>query len=967
MTKKTEKIKQDGAVKITKGKSFPIIGIGGSAGAVASIEKFFTHMPADSGMAFIIVMHLAADHQGQLAEIFRNFTPMPVHEVADGVQVEPDHVYIIPPDRDLGIHNRKLLLLGASKPNGYRQPIDYFLQSLADDQWNRAVAIIFSGMGSDGETGVRMIKEKLGMAMVEDPEGARYSSMPNAAIGTNLVDYVLSPEEMPLKLIQYVNHPVLSEEPSEQARTEIRNSTSVQKILMLLRSQTGHDFSLYKKSTIIRRIDRRVAFHQLPDYVHYVTYLRENPPETEILFNELLIGVTKFFRDAAAFDSLKNRITQLLPHKKSGEPVRAWVAGCSTGEEAYSVAMLLIECVEALKLPRQPKIQVFATDLDGAAVEHARLGIYRGNIVADVSEQRLARFFIKEDEGYRVKKELREMIVFAQHNLIKDAPFTRVDLLCCRNVMIYLTGELQRKIMPIFHYSLVNKGIMFMGPAETIGGFTELFAAADPKWKIFERKEGSATLNKMIDFPFHITRPNAAVSRAEETDYRPKKNSVADAFNKIVLDQFTPTSILLNDHGDILYSSGKSGNFLQLPRGEAVMNIHKMAREDLRYVLGNVIHQAHVQRGLVSINDVKTKEGNEVRLLRLHASPLEDSGMRGLMLLVIEDLGPVKKTNRRPGKPETSSRQIEEMEKELVYTKQQLHSTIEQMETSLEELKSTNEELQSTNEELQSTNEESLTTKEEMQSLNEELMTVNVQYQAKAEELGRLNNDMKNLLDATEIGTIFLNNELQILRFTPQIKSLFNIIPADIGRALSDIVANFDYALLEETSREVINKLNTKEIEIRTRNNEWFRVRVMPYRTTDNFISGAVITFTAITSYKKMEFRIDSLRNYAGSVMAQLKMPGAVLDSRLAVTWANLYFVQMFTEAAQPGGKFDDLVKRYFPEADAVALRKELLEATLPLQMKLRQGGTVFNLFANPFVNEEFAGPVFYTIMIEEE
>jgi two-component system, chemotaxis family, CheB/CheR fusion protein len=879
----------------SKTKAFPIIAIGGSAGAFAALEKFFTHMPADSGMAFVIVMHLDPNHKGQIASIIENYTSMPVHEATDGVPVQPDHIYVIPPNKDIGIHNRKLLLLNAATPNGFRQPIDYFLQSLAEDQWNKAVAIILSGMGSDGETGVRMIKEKLGMAMVQDPETAQYNSMPKASIGTNLVDYVLSPEEMPLKLIQYLNHPVLSEEPTEQARTEIRNSTSVQKILMLLRSHTGHDFSLYKKSTILRRIDRRIAFHQLADYVKYVNYLRENPQEIDVLFNELLIGVTKFFRDAAAFESLKLKLCQLIKDKKNNDPIRVWIAGCSTGEEAYSVAMLLMECIDLNPKLKAPKVQLFATDLDPEAIEHARQGIYHDNIAVDVSIERLDRFFVKSEGCYHVRKDLREMIVFAQHNLIKDAPFTRLDLLCCRNVMIYLTAELQKKIIPIFHYSLNNKGIMFMGPAETIGGFTELFTPVDPKWKLFERKEGSESLNKMIDFPFHVARQPAYL-RFDETE-KPSfnKTSVADTFNKILLENFTPNSMLINDKGDILYSNGKAGSFLQLPRGEAVMNIHKMAREDLRYVLGNVIHQARSQKALVSIHDIKFKDGDQTKLLSLHASPLEDGGLQNFALVVIEEKGIVKKSSRKSGNTDAhQTRAVEEMEKELVYTKQQLNSTIEQMETSLEELKSTNEELQSTNEELQSTNEESLTTKEEMQSLNEELMTVNMQYQSKAEELTKLNNDMKNLLDATEIGIIFLNNNLELLRYTPPIKKMFNIIPTDVGRSLSDIVSNFDYQHVEEIIREVIDRLVTKEVEVKTKTGDWFNIRIMPYRTIDNFISGAVLTFTQLTGYKQIQSRLQQQEQYVRNVIHQFKQPALQLNEQQLVTAINQSFADTF-------------------------------------------------------------------------
>jgi len=947
--------KQNGSAKLPKAKSFPIIAIGGSAGSFAALEKFFTHMPVDSGMAFVIIMHLDPNHKGHISEIIKNYTSMPVHEALDGIALEHDHVYIIPPNKDMGIHNRKLLLLNIATPHGFRQPIDYFFQSLADDQWNRAVGIVLSGMGSDGEIGVRMIKEKLGLAMVQDPETAQYNSMPRASIATNLIDYVLAPEEMPIKLIQYLNHPVLSEEPSEQVRSEIRNTTSIQKILMLLRSQTGHDFALYKKSTIVRRIDRRVAFHQLPDYVHYVNYLRENPQEVDILFNELLIGVTKFFRDTVAFDSLKAKLCTLVQHKKNDEPVRVWIAGCSTGEEAYSVAMMLMECLDTPTNKKLPKIQIFATDLDPEAIEQARQGNYFGNIAADVSVERLERFFVKNDNGYTVRKDLREMIVFAQHNLIKDAPFTRLDLLCCRNLMIYLTAELQRKIIPIFHYSLNEKGIMFMGPAETIGGFTELFSPTDPKWKIFERKEGSTGLNKMIDFPFHVAKQPATMLRNEEVERISAKVSVSETFNKILLENFTPTSILVNEKGDILYTNGKTGNYLQLPRGEAVMNIHKMAREELRYVLGNIIHQARNQKGLVTINDIKVLNGGITSVVNLNARMLEESGLQGLLLIVIEDKGTLKKNSKRGATNGGRSQAVEDLEKELVYTKQQLHSTIEQMETSLEELKSTNEELQSTNEELQSTNEESLTTKEEMQSLNEELMTVNMQYQSKAEELSRLNNDMKNLLDATEIGTIFLNNELEILRYTPQVKKLFNIIPTDVGRSLSDIVSNFDYAHVKEVIREVIERLSTIQVEINTKTNDWYTVRIMPYRTLDNFISGAVLTFSVITNYKQMEFKLNVLQKYSDGVVNQFNQAALQLDSDLNVLNINNMFLESFltTEREVKVIPFDEYIIQHWKNTELASFLIDCEKFRKNSSMQFVLNEQTFELLVNPFVEEE--------------
>jgi two-component system CheB/CheR fusion protein len=946
------------AARQNKTRSFPIVGIGGSAGAFSAFEKFFKHMPTDSGMAFIIVMHLDPNHKGHITDVIQTYTSIPVIQAGDGMKVEADTIYIIPPNADMGIHNRKLLLLTPAQVHGHRQPIDYFLQSLAEDQWNKAVGIIFSGMGSDGETGIRMIKEKLGMAMVQDPETAQYNSMPLASIGTNLVDYVLAPEEMPIKLIQYINHPILADEATEQARNDVQNGNAIQKILMLLRSHTGHDFGLYKKSTITRRIDRRVAYHQLPDYLSYVNFMRENPPEIDLLFNELLIGVTKFFRDALAYQSLKDKLYHLLKNKKADDPIRVWVAGCSTGEEAYSIAILLMECVQSLHFKKFPKIQIFATDLDAEAIEHARAGLYHDNIVSDVSDERIKQFFVKKDNYYSVKKELREMIVFAQHNLIKDAPFTRLDLLCCRNVMIYLTSELQKKIIPVFHYSLNPQSILFMGPAETIGGFTDMFTAIDPKWKLFERKEGGFNTGKMIDFPFNVSRLSNNVSKNDESEKLTGKKAMADTFNKILLENFTPASVLVNEKGNILYINGKTGRYLELPTGEAEMNIHKMAREELRYVFGNIIHQAVIQKGKIAVNDIKLKEDKEIRILDLKAEFLSEPGMFGLILLIFEDKGLRIKPKRKTTKgEEVGNTHAEELEKQLVYTKQQLNSTIEQMETSLEELKSTNEELQSTNEELQSTNEESLTTKEEMQSLNEELMTINAQYQAKAEELTLINNDMKNLLDSTEIGTIFLNNDLKILRFTPQVRKLFNLIPSDVGRPISHIASNLDYPTIENEIKKVVEKLVTKEVESKAKNGEWYNVRIMPYRTLDNFISGAVITFVPITPYKLIQFRLNELQRYTAVVIMAMKEAALQLDRNMRVVTVNPHYLQLFgvKEEDVTGKLFDDVVHNQWRTKKLDALMKQCLAKEISTNVQLdtiNDDMQHFTVHGQPFIDD---------------
>lgn len=888
-------IKKEITVLPDKAKAHSIVGIGGSAGSFPSFEKFFTQMPSNSGLSFVIIMHLDPHYRSHLVEVFQRFTSMPVIEATDGIVLEQNRVYLIPPNKDMGIHNGQLLLLLPSKSNGLRQPIDYFLQSLAEDQGSRSIGIIFSGMGSDGETGMRMIKEKLGVTMVQDPTTAEYDSMPNAAIAINLIDFILAPEEMPAKLIQFINHPALAEENSEQNKLTLQADNAVQKILMLLRSYTGHDFSQYKMSTIMRRIDRRLAYYQLKNYANYVDLLKEDPAEIEQLFNELLIGVTKFFRDSQAFDVLKSKFSQLILQKNDQDPIRVWIAGCSTGEEAYSIAMILVECLEAQKGRSPSKLQIFATDLDAEALEHARAGLYRGNIVADVSHERIEKFFVKIGEDYAIKKNLREMIVFAQQNLIKDAPFIRLDLVCCRNMLIYFSAELQKKIIPLFYYALNPEGLMFLGPAETVGGFIDFFKAIDPKWKLFERREGNVLMSRLVDFPFNVATVPIEAAKRDKTPDTLNQRSAGEIFNKLLIEQFSPAAVLVNEKGDILFSNGKTGKFLSLPSGQATMNIHKMVREELQYAMGSCISLAMSEAGSGAVHGIRLKEDKKYHLVNLKASKIKENGMEGLILLVFEDQGSV--TNKRAANKtglRDESPLAEELAKELVYTKQRLYSTIEQMESSLEELKSTNEELQSTNEELQSTNEESLTTKEEMQSLNEELMTINMQYQSKTDELTRLNNDMKNLLDATEIGAIFLDNNLGILRYTPQVRKLFNLIPTDIGRPITHVVSNFEQPFNEEVILEVIDKLTIKEIDVNTKKNDWYRVRIMPYRTLDNFISGAVLTFTMITDFKLMQSRLEVLQAYSDNLTSTSSSAVCQLDKVLLIRHFNAAFAEIF-------------------------------------------------------------------------
>jgi len=956
---------RDDSEKKANAFSFPIIAIGGSAGSFSAYEKFFSQMPPDSGMAIVIIMHLDPLHKSQLVEVTQRYTSIPVIEAADGMDVEPDHVYIIPANKDMGIHNRKLLLLPASKLHGIRQPIDYFFQSLANDQWSQAVAIVLSGMGADGETGMRMIKENLGLTVVQDPDTADYDSMPLAAIGTNLIDFVLPPESMPLKIIQYLKHPVIAEEGNKETRNSTRYINALQKILMLLRAHTGHDFSLYKNSTISRRIDRRVAYYQFTDYARYAAYLNDNPEEITTLFNELLIGVTKFFRDAAAFDSLKNSLIDIVRNKRAEEPIRIWIAGCSTGEEAYSVAMLLMESINEQKQMPIGKIQIYATDLDAPALAHARSGLYHENIAAEISPERLKQFFFREEDRYRVKKELRDMIVFAQQNLIKDPPFIKLDLVCCRNMLIYFTPELQKKIIPLFYYALNPDGIMFMGPAETIGGFTDLFRSADAKWKIFRRLEGKVTVGNIIDFPFHAVKQPSAHLIPDEVNMPKQKRPVTDLFNKVLIEKFLPPSVLVNERGDILYNNGNTGKYLQLPRGETVINnILKLAREELKYTLSSTLQQALLVDEIIVSENVSFRDDKLARIVSIKATAVREPGMAPLVLILFEDQGFIKRNKKDAGQLNlTDNAALKEIKKELVYTKQQLITTVEEMEGSIEKLRMSNEELQSTNEELQSTNEESLTTKEEMQSLNEELMTVNSQYQAKAEELTRLNNDMKNLLDATEVCTLFLDNELNIVRYTPKVRHLFNLIASDIGRPISHVVSNFDQPVDVNYIREVIDTLTIKTSDIRTTANEWYRMRIMPYRTLDNYIAGVVVTLTPITDYKQMQSTLAALKEYSASILNETPQATLQLDKGLLITGANTAALALFElfENDVLGLKADELFKQKWKTGVPAEILKRCLlerkEVSAAITVKGKQAKT-FQLHAMPFLEQTDTTPL---------
>lgn len=836
--------------------SFPVVGIGASAGGLEALDLFLGHVPPACGLAFVVVQHLDPTYKGMIVELLQRTTTMSVVQIEDGMKIEPDHVYVIPPNRDLSVLNRVLYLLEPTAPRGLRLPIDHFFSSLADDLREQGIGVILSGMGSDGTLGLRAIKEKAGAVFVQTPASAKFDGMPRSAIEAGLADVVAVAEELPGRILAYLQHlPTLASLPDPKPPDG--DEKGLDKVLLMLRAQTGHDFSLYKKSTLYRRIERRMGLHQLPRIADYVRYLMENPHETELLFKELLIGVTRFFRDPAVWEQLKNEaIPALLAAHSGGGTLRAWVAGCSTGEEAYSLAMVFREALRQADRSAHYELQIFATDLDHDAIDRARAGVYPPNIVTDVSEDRLRRFFVQEERGYRVSNEIREMLVFAPQNLVMDPPFTKLDLLTCRNLLIYLEAELQKKLLPLFHYSLNPGGILVLGSSETVGEATNLFAALPGRTRLYRRKE-TGTRAEPAEFPFAFARhrPHADAVPASPDPMQaplsaPNLKALTDA---LLLQYFCPAAVLTNDKGDIVYISGKTGRYLEPAAGKANLNIFAMAREGLHGALNAAFAKAVRQKVAVSLKAAPVGTDGGTHFVDITIQPLADPPpLRGMVLIGFAGVAPPEAAKGSSGTRHTTEHRarLAAVADELKRCRDELQITREEMQSSQEELKSANEELQSTNEELQSTNEELTTSREEMQSMNEELQTVNHELQSRVDELSQTSDDMKNLLDSTDIATLFLDDELRVRRFTPQTASIIKLIPGDAGRPITDLVTELDYPALADDVREVLRTLIFRERELPARGGRWFSVRIMPYRTQDNRIDGVVITFVDITVVK---------------------------------------------------------------------------------------------------------------------
>ncbi len=862
--------------------AFPIIGIGASAGGLAAFEAFFSAIPEEHepGMAFVLVQHLAPDHKSILADLIQSYTHMPVFEVVDGITVQANCVYIIPPGRDMAFLAGRLQLFEPVKPRGHRLPIDFFFSSLARDQQERAICIILSGTGSDGTEGLRAVNSGGGMVMVQTPDSAEFNGMPLSAIGTGLVDYQLLPTEMPAQILAYTAGAVY---PTLAASTwRAQDDNALQKIFILLRDQTGHDFSKYKPGTIHRRIERRLAANHLEKIDIYLNYLQKNSSEVETLFHDLLIGVTGFFRDPPAFKALEESvIPKIFSGKAAGGTIRVWSPGCSTGEEAYSLAILLQEGLEKLKT--NLKALVFATDIDSQAIATARAGVYPASIADTLTPERLARFFTLEPGGstYRIHKNIRELLVFSEQNIIKDPPLSKLDLISCRNLMIYMGGDLQKKLIPLFHYALNPGGFLFLGSSETVNDFSHLFVTLDGKMKLY-RREADVQGAQRADHG-HFISSLAARHKGLPGAVKPVsagKLSLRELTEQALLRQVAPTGALVKSNGDILYLHGRTGMYLEPAPGEiGVNNILNMARKGLRRDLTAGLNEAVMEKKIVKRPGLLVKTNGNFAAVNLTICPLAsrpvpavdvqdrmsengDPTATTLFLVILEEALPFnvsqgQQVDHMDGEEEIAGAGDSEGRREnarIATLRQELWAQEEYLQTANEEFKSTNEEMQSVNEELQSTNEELETSREEMQSINEELATVNCELQNKVADLSRANNDMNNLLAGTGIATIFLDNDLCILRFTPNVTGIINLIESDIGRPLSHMFSNLvGYQRLPEDTRTVLDTLIPNEIEVQAKEGSWYILRIRPYRTLGNVIEGLVLTFVDITGPKKAQ------------------------------------------------------------------------------------------------------------------
>jgi two-component system CheB/CheR fusion protein len=927
-----------------------IAGVGASAGGLEAFTQLLRHLPTDTGLAFVLVQHLDPHHESALTNLLSRATAMPVEEVTNNLRVERNRVYVIPPNANMGIREGVLNLEPLQKTRGVNRAIDFFFQSLAQDFQERAIGVILSGTASDGALGMEAIKAEGGITFAQD-DSAAYDSMPRSAIAAGCVDFILKPEDIAKELAHIAGHPFVARQPfstaqdegaratvqadvtalpsgghgalptgAKQARAESEAATGrpsdndFKKILLLLRNHSGVDFSLYKSNTIQRRITRRMVLNGNRTLEDYADFLRGNTKELDALYSDVLVSVTSFFRDPEAFDVVKSQVfSKFVPNSK-GEPFRAWVLGCSTGQEAYSIAMAFIEARD--ETAGAYKLQIFATDLNEALLDKARQGLYAKSLMQDFSPQRLRRFFVEEEGGYRVNKSLREMVVFAKQNLITDPPFSRMNLVSCRNLLIYLEPSLQQKLIAMFHYALKPDGFLFLGASESIGGFAELFEPMDKKHKIYSRK-GSRT---PILYPpskkaregmeprphLHGSRIEAPFLAADGQDARNHLDSEATSLreaDRVTVSKYSPPGVLVNADLQIVQFRGPTGAYLEPPTGKASFDVLKMARNGLMLPLRAAIAKAKKDNDTVCSENIRFERDGETQAVSIEVIPLKNLRERHFLILFDEAEKRRVEEHRKRGDAERvaqrlsqkeESQHIADLERELAETREYLQFIQEQNEAGNEELQASNEEVQSANEELQSINEELETSKEELESANEELITINEEMAGRNAELGRLNSDLINFQMASNLAVLVVGRDLTIRRFSAMAEKPFNLLAADVGRPLGTLRHNLDLPDLSALVEGVVASVRDSEREVREKEGRWHSLRIRPYLSLDNKVDGAVLVLVDIDCLKRTQQDITEARELAEAVIATVPDPLVILNGNLAIRSANAAFYRVF-------------------------------------------------------------------------
>jgi len=825
----------------------PIVGIGASAGGLNALKALFQNLPNESGAAFVVIQHLDPAHESLTAEILSRSTTMPTIQVTHGMLVESNRVYVIPPNAYLSINKATFELKEPVLDHGLRMPIDYFFRSLSEYEEGRVIAIIVSGTGHDGSGGISSIKGNCGLVMAQEPATAQYDGMPRSAIDTGLVDIVCPVEDMANHIVSFLENKYIAEVGDSATETN-DDIAKLNSILALILMRTGHDFRTYKQGTLGRRIGRRMGLQNIDSYAEYLTYLREHDDEVNMLRQDLLISVTAFFRDPEAFEALDEKaITPLIKNKEEDQSIRVWVPGCATGEEAYSIAMLIIERLDTLH--KHCRIQIFASDIDEFAISVGRAGLYPQSIVGDLSKERLSRFFTLEDKGYRVNKSLRDCITFANQNLISDPPFSNLDLISCRNLMIYLSTPEQRKLLALFHFALCDEGYLFLGHSETATHPDGLFDPLAKKWRVYRR----AAVNqiKKMDYPFSARMPRSVTHNLAASKQQSEQTRLADLVQHQLIQAYAPAAVLVNQKYQVLYFSGPTNRYLEQPIGAPTQDLLSLAKHELRAGLRTTLKRVAKERKFITMDDCPIVIDGSRIAVRIAIKPLLLPRTSAPLYLITfeEQLNVLPKlAPERIDEVGSTDALVKQLENELHISREELQSHIEEFESANEELQAANEEVMSVNEELQSSNEELETSKEELQAMNEELTTVNNQLKDKMDELAKANDDLENLLNSTDIATIFVDSELNIGRFTPATKDLLNLISSDIGRPLIDIRPKFTDENLIDDVGQVLAKLTPIEAELMTENGRCFLRRILPYRTGDNRIDGVVITFIDISA-----------------------------------------------------------------------------------------------------------------------